>query len=257
MDRFFEWPPSQELDIPESYVGVMIERLPEGGWHTGVLYRTRQGGAYVLHLKGHGRGIHRRFIHESPRSGQLCVLCPVEEVEVQAPRNVFLKIYSENDNRGLPYGFSPPLGEWFGADGRLILGPPGRGLCCQTFVLAAYEAADLRLIDPPEAPSRPDDQERQRGIFERIAERLNETSPPTREHFAVVEANLGTALYRPLEVAGAAKAGALPCSLAEAQANGNELEPLVPIPAAVVVIPVEVAPEVPAISLPEPPVAED
>ncbi len=229
MDRVFEWPPGEELDIPGSYVGVTIERLPDGGWHTGVLYRTPQRGPYVLHLMGHYGGTKlRRFLHENPRIGQLCVLCPVEEAEVPALRRVFFNIYRENSNHGLPYGFTPPLGEWFESEGRLASVPPGHGLCCQTFVLAAYEAAELRLIDPPDAPSRPDDQIRQRIVFEKIAERLLETSSRTQEHFAVVEFGLGTALYRPLEVAGAAKADILPCSFAEAQANGNELEPLVP-----------------------------
>ncbi len=233
MDRVFIWPPGEGLDVPESYVGVTIEMLPDGGWHTGVLYRTPQNGANVLHLMGHYGGTKlKRFIHENPRAPQLCVLCLVDETEVPAMQRVFRNLYRENNNPGLPYGFSPPLGDWFDEDGKLVAMPLGYGLCCQTFVLAAYEAADLRLIDPPEAPSRPDDAERQCAIFEKISERLLETSARTQEHFAVVEANLGTALYRPLEVVGAAKSDILPCPFAEAQANGNELEPLVPPPQA-------------------------
>ncbi|GEM_PF-2721361 len=260
MDRVFTWPPGEELDVPESYVGVTIEKLPDGTWHTGVLYRTPQSGTNVLHLMGHYGGTkRRRFLHENPRPEQLCVLCLVDKVEIPALRRVFLAIYSKNNNPGLPYGFSPPLGEWFAADGRLVPHPelPGRGLCCQTFVLAAYEAAGLRLIDPPEAPARPDDQERQRGIFDRISERLNETPARTQEHFAIVKSNLGIALHRPLEVAGAAKADALPCSFAEAQANGKELELLVPNLDDAGSGSVEVVPEVAAISHAEPQVGED
>lgn len=231
MDRVFVWPPSEELDVPESYVGVVIERLSDGGWHTGVLYRTPQSGPNVLHLMGHyGGSKQRRFRHENPRPSQLCVLCAVDEVEIPALRRIFLGIYRQNSSYGLPYGFTPPLGAWFEDGGRLVNVGPGRGLCCQTFVLAAYEAADLRLIDPPNAPARPDDHERQRSIFDRITERLCETQSRTKEHFAAVEADLGTALYRPLEVAGAAKAAVLPCSFAEALNNGEELEPIVPPP---------------------------
>lgn len=230
MDRVFKWPPGEELDIPGSYVGVTIERLPDGGWHTGVLYCTRQQGPHVLHLMGHYGGDawkRFRYLHENPRVTQLCVLCPLDEVEVPAMRRAFLGLYRAN-NDGLPYGFSPPVGEWFEANYKLAPMPPGKGLCCQTFVLAAYKAARFPLIDPEEAPMRPDDQERQRTIYEKISERLRDTSPRTQEHFAVVKANLGTALYRPLEVAGAAKADVLPCSFAEAQANADLLERLVP-----------------------------
>lgn len=250
MDRIFVWPASEELDVPESYVGVMIERLSDGSWHTGVLYRTPQAGAYVLHLRGHyGGTFWKRFTNEPPEDGQLCVLCAVDEFEVPALRRIFLDIYRSNREPGLPYGFSPPVGQWFEVDGRLIPGPPGRGLCCQTFVLAAYEAAEFPLIAPPEAQARPDDQEWQRAIFERIAERLNETSHRTQEHFATVEANLGSAIYRPLEVAGAAKAASHPCSFAESQTNGNELKPLVPIRRAATVVDAEVALPVPAVGL--------
>ena len=254
MDRVFIWPPGEELDVPESYVGVTIERLPDGGWHTGVLYCTPQAGAYVLHLMGHyGGSFWKHFKHEPPTAGQLCVLCPVDEFEIPALRRIFLNIYRNNRDSGLPYGFTSPDGEWFNSDYRLVQVTPGRGLCCQTFVIAAYQAADLRLIDPPVALARTDDQERQRGIFDRISAKLNETIGRRREHFAVVEANLGTALYRPLEVAGAAKAEALPCSFAEALANGNELELLVPIPRATAIIAVEVL----ANDLQEPPVEEN
>jgi len=252
MDRVFVWPPSEELDVPESYVGVFIEKLPDGGLHTGVLYRTPQSGPNVLHLMGHYGGTkRRRFFHENPRASQLCVLCPVDEVEIPALRRVFIGIYSKNDNPGLPYGFSPPVGKWFGDDGKLASMAPGTGLCCQTFVLAAYEAADLRLIDPPEAPVRPDDQERQRAIFDRITERLLETSVSTQRHFTAVEATLGTPLYRPLEVVGAARATALPCSFNEALHNGNALERLVPVQPVGAVVANPAAVRVPPVADPE------
>lgn len=240
MDRVFVWPPSDDMEVPENYVGVTIQKLPDGGWHTGVLYRTSQKGANVLHLMRHyGDTKQKGFIHENPHADQLCVLCAVDDVLIPAITRVFRDIYTTNKNPGLPYGFSPPLGDWFDGDGRLIPGPSGRGLCCQTFVLAAYQAADLPLLEPPDAPQRPDDHERQRAIFDKNSGSLGEASSRTREHFAVVEANLGTALYRPLEVAGAAKADFHPCSFAEAVTNGNELEPLVPPPPAMCVVAVE------------------
>ena len=252
MDRVFVWPPGEELNLPESYVGVFIEKLPDGGWHTGVLYRTPQSGPNVLHLMGHYGGVkQKRLVHENPNPSQLCVLCPVDEVEIPALRQVFIGIYRKNNNPGLPYGFTPPVGEWFEENGRLVQIASGRGLCCQTFVLAAYEAAKLRLIDPPQAPTRPDDQERQRAIFDKITELLHDASASTQMHFASVKANLGTALYRPLEVVGAAKADALPCSFEEALQNGTELESLVPTQSVAEIVADTEAVPIPTVADPE------
>ena len=93
MDRVFIWPPGEHLDVPESYVGVTIERFADGSWHTGVLYRTPQSGSNVIHLLGHyGGTTWKRFVHESPRGKQLCVLCLVDEVEIPSLRRVFLDI---------------------------------------------------------------------------------------------------------------------------------------------------------------------
>jgi len=230
MDRVFVWPPNENLDIPANYVGVMIEKRPDGGFHTGVLYCTSQRGAHVLHLLGHLGGTQRRrFINENPQPSQLCVLCNVDPVEIRALARVFREIYNKNSNSGLPYGFTSSASQWFDDDKLLVQVPLGDGLCCQTFVLAAFQAANMPLIDPAEAPTRIDDYELQREFFDNIIRvAIQNAKPKTQEHFAVVETKLGAAIYRPLEVVGAAKSDALPCSFAEAQANGNDLEPLIP-----------------------------
>ncbi len=252
MDRVFVWPPSENMDVPENYVGVTIQKLSDGGWHTGVLYRTSQKGANVLHLIHHyGNTKQKGFIHENPQSDQLCVLCAVDDVLIPAITRVFRGIYTTNKNPGLPYGFSPALNDWFDADGLLMPRPTGHGLCCQTFVLAAYQAADMPLLDPPDPLPRQDDHVWQQAILDRNSDLIKEASNRTREHFALVEANVGTPLYRSLEVAGAAKADVYPCSFAEALANGNELEPFVPQPPGGVVVAVEVAVAVPEVSEPE------
>ena len=220
-ERVFIWPPSSELEIPSDYVGVVVERLPNNRLHVGLLYKTAQASTYVLDLMGH---YGCRLGNNPPMKGQLCVLCPVDPLRVPALAAFFRRLYRKNKNPGLPYGFSSPDQDWFSRDGAIQLSNGKIGLCCQTFVLAAYRAAELPLIDPPDVPQREDDAERQNSLLDEWAADIADSGTRTQQHFTTVRASIGTPLCRPLEVGGAAMAEIIPCDWETAFHNATEVE---------------------------------
>lgn len=198
--RVFLWPPNG-LEIPMTYVGVVLERLNDGDLHAGVLYRVPGRPAYTLHHLGH---YGQRMCHQPPQDGQLCILCAVDPLRIPTIGTAFLRLWRQNNNPGLPYGFSTSSLRWFTADGTLELRQNGIGLCCQTFVQAAFAYAGLILLDPSEPLPRPDDLDRQRNLINKWQQDIAASSQNTRDHFAAVLRSCGVPLFRPREVAGAA-----------------------------------------------------
>ena len=221
MQRLFVWPPEDDADLPTQYVGIVIQWRPEGWLHAGVLFRSSIEETRVLDQFGHFD-----YRLKPPEDGQLCVLCAVDELLQPTVIEAFLRLWDRNRTTKIPYGYSSPVQAWFSPRGVMQLDARKTGLCCQTFVQAAYDYANQPLLDPASPPARADDGHWQQAFLDQIQSRL--VFHELRVHFTRVQGEVGTALYRPLEVAGAALADALPCSYAEAQANGVELEPLIP-----------------------------
>ena len=205
--RFFFWPPAPELEIPPAYVGVMVQKLSATRWHVGVLYRTSQSAATILHLMGH-----YDLRRDPPSDGHFCILSPIEPARVLALATTFNRLYRAHKDRGsgIPYGFTPPTFDFFSQVQQLV---PGQGLCCQTFVQKAYQTAGIELLEPLEAPQREDDVARQNGLLDEWNQQIQDSqNPQTVPHFQAVRNSVGTPLYRPLEVGGAALADNLPCN---------------------------------------------
>jgi hypothetical protein len=230
-ERIFFWPPSEGADIPSDFVGVMIWRLPDGPIHVGLIYRTPNLGAFVLHHMGHyGHQLkHDQLKRDSPTRGQLCILCNVDPIRVPAMAASFRRLYRKNGNSGLPYGFSSPDQDWFSVVGTIQDGGTKIGLCCQTFVMAAYRATDLQMVDPLTVPNRPDDAARKQALLDKWAEDIATSEPRTRAHFEAVRTQMNQPLCRPYETAGAALADSYPCDFATASQLADEIE-LIMIP---------------------------
>lgn len=215
----FIWPPAPEMGVPPVYVGVFVQKITETRLHAGIIYRTAQSGASVLHLMGH-----YDLRREPPTVGQLCVLCPIEPVRVPALAVVFNRLFKSHKERGLriPYGFKAPAYDIFSNLQNL---DPGLGLCCQSFVLKAYQTAEIILIEPIDAPVRNDDAARQQAMLDEWKDQIAASDDPrTKAHFDEVQKHVGSPVYRPLEVGGAAMANALPCNFETALHNATELE---------------------------------
>jgi hypothetical protein len=218
-ERVFIWPPSRELGIPSSYVGVVVYRLSEAWIHAGVLYRTAQSNAWVLHLWGH-----YDLKRQEPNPGQLCILCPIEPLRVTALATIFNRLFRTHreKGRGIPYGFTSPSFDLFAKSEDL---KPGLGLCCTSFVLRAYLTAGVTLIEPIDPQPRTDDATWQREVLKEWEHKIEASSDPrTKPHFEEVLKAAGTPLYRPLEVGGSAMADELPCDCETALRNANDLK---------------------------------
>jgi len=210
--RLFVWPPAEGADIPKNYVGVFIERWGDQGVHTGIIYCTSQGGTWILHHKGHFD-----LQHGNPTAGQIVSICPIDPLEVPIIARFFLDLYRRNKRKGFPYGFNSAAMQWFSEDGTFTKPEGALGICCQTFVLAAYSAADAQLIAPLDPASREDDATRQTALLDSFTQQLETAKPETQQHFQAVRNAVGISLCRPLEVGGAALAESLPCAFATAQ----------------------------------------
>lgn len=100
------------------------------------------------------------------------------------------------------------------------LGPTRLGLTCATFILAVFEAAGISLIKYDTWPeNRPSDFEWQKQIITA----LRRTRSATPEHIKAVEGDVGSARYRPEEVAGAATANPLPADFPLAAERGQQI----------------------------------
>jgi hypothetical protein len=198
----------------------MFGRWDDGGLHVGILYQDSGGGAYTLHLCGH-----YDLKHEVPRDGLVCIICSIDPVFIPATTAQFRRLWEKYEQRGIPYGFTAISRCSFGNDFSLPAITSGQGLCCHTFVQAAYEVAGQPLLVPNDPPPRLDDLRYQQSVYARFEEKLNSaTSGRTRRHFVHMLRLLGESIYRPFEVCGAASSEILPCDPATAERLGNEIE---------------------------------
>lgn len=196
MDRVHasdDWP----LD-PVGYVAVAVLRVGEEQMHTGILHRNVQSGSVsFLHLRGHAEledrpadSLRRKYFWVTPRAH------PARLRQVAAR----CRQIARANGRFIPYGFSPPTDCFDEMTFRFLIGGSSVGLTCATFVLAVFELSRLRLVMYDSWPSRDDDSIWQRRILEML--RHSQTAPP--EHIRSVEEEIGSARYRPVEVAAAA-----------------------------------------------------
>jgi len=219
--RLFVWPPVEGADIPKDYVGVTVESWGVNGVHVGIIYRTSQGGAWIMHHQGHFD-----LQHGNPKTGQIVAICPIDKIEIPTIAQFFKQLYRKNKRKGFPYGFNSAGAQWFSEDGTFTQPDGTLGFCCQTFVLAAYSAAGAPLLEPPDSEPRVDDAARQLALLDSFADQLVDAKPDTQQHFAAVRAAVGISLSRPLEVSGAALAESIPCTLAIAQELAGQISGL-------------------------------
>lgn len=172
----------------------------------------------MIHLSGH-----RQLREESPRPGQLCVICNVDPLRAEAVAAYARRTYRQNKSTGIPYAFSSPDLDWFAKDGRLIPDPANIGLTCSNFVLALFRSAGLPLVFLATWPKRKEDADWQQSVIEEwrpLARRR-------RKRRAVLDAlqrGVGTVRCRPVEVCGAALSANLPSEFKRAKRLAKRVE---------------------------------
>lgn len=204
--RIFEWGQADTTNLPTAFVGVTVERTLTNDLHVGIIYRTPSNPPLVLDLRGHN---YLRL--DKPTEQQLCVLCPIEAFEVPALARKFRDIFKMNQTK-IPFGFSSSSVDWFDSNSQFNRGTLGQGLCCHTFVLAAFSAAAAPLLIPTSPSCRNDDARLQQNHYDGMAQDIANLRSRNRDHFNALKEQIGAPMYRPLEVAGAAASNRLPCS---------------------------------------------
>ena len=121
---------------------------------------------------------------------------------VQEQIAAFIIHRAEEAGRGeIPYSILRQ-GKSFDETGKYVTAGIGEGLTCATYVLAAFEALEISLVDLASWPvGRPEDQPWFLEILQLLAQAVPAAAP---EHIAAQEAALPNVVrYRPEEVAAA------------------------------------------------------
>ena len=180
------------------FVALSIRRpAPSPYAHVGLLYKNLEDQVRLSHLLWH---CHFRG-DDAPTLQDYWIEPHFNDIVLEQLA-AFLVYRAEQEIRGeIPYSILRQ-GESFDEQGRYEHGDIGKGLTCATYILAAFEAIQIPLLDYSTWESgRPEDQQ----WFEEIIQLLAEAIPPvSEEHIAAQrEALPNVVRFRPEEVAGA------------------------------------------------------
>jgi hypothetical protein len=214
MDRVYA---AEQKPLPQiGRVAIAIGTVGPNRRHIGVLHREGDAGqVLMLHLRWHHRltngASEPHFLWIDP-----AVIPRQRQIQVAA---ICRHIWRAHQSDGIPYGFSPPNDCFDEHTFRYLLGPTRHGLTCATFVLAVFHRAGIQLVEYTSWPTdRPGDAEWQAHMVNEL-----ERTGATPEHTEAVRSDLGSARYRPEEVAGAATAAHLPAPFYFTQAQGERI----------------------------------
>jgi len=143
-----------EIDVP--WVAVVLQRSTYCLTHSGIAYRTRQGGPLMmLHLGAHLR------LYSDPIGTNLIFSVPEMKEEDQEFIAGFCRIIKRSDGRGsIPYSFEYDPDVMFDRDtGRLTTSDIGQGFTCSTFVAAVFRSSGNPLIDLHSWPGSANDED--------------------------------------------------------------------------------------------------
>jgi hypothetical protein len=211
MNRVFSYQDRNADDI--GHVSIAICQPGADQRHLGIIHRSSRT-LMMLHLAGHHQ------LQNDPPSGDL--LCIEPNIPPERMRQIAAycrSVWRENQNGRVPYGFSPPSDFLDEHTGQMLLGPTRHGLTCATFVLAVFHGTGFPLVRYSKWPvGRLGDNEWQLKIVN-VLERRG-ASP---EHVKAMRSEIGTARFRPEEVAGAGTSTVLPASFQLAALRGRQI----------------------------------
>lgn len=173
-------------------INVIVGQSDEDQRHCGIAYK-HDNECIIVHLAWH-----HILLYESDTKFQnyCCILSQLEEHRQYAICAMCDLIKEDKD---IPYGiFYQKTG--FDKNGKLLLGEGEVGLTCATFVLAAFKAAKIDLIDIFTWSAREDDSIFQSKILSILSDGLK-CGKVSQDHFDKVKNDVGCIRFRPEEVA--------------------------------------------------------
>ena len=185
-------------------VAAVLCRTEHGNLHAGLLHRSKDGTARVLHL-----GWQDRLSCDWPWPR----LWAAPEVEPECLRAVaaLCRLIWKNyeTDRLFPYAIKW-AGSHFDSSGKLQLGDGARGLTCATFLLAVFQSFGITLVREETWPVRPEEDRAFLATLQRFA---------TPEHLALLRRELDNGCRRihPHEVLGACACHPIPAAFPPVQ----------------------------------------
>lgn len=191
---------ANELSASElSFLGVGIRRVTQTQHHVVFVYEAPDGSLRLSHLEWH-----RRFRGDAPWDGQYywCTAAGMDELNRKTIA-AWLHALARKP-QSMDYGLSFDDCEFI-ADGdgtyAFVAKTPGKGVTCATFVMLVLQTVGFPLLDAETWQTRPEDVQWQ----ESIIQTLRQHSGMTEQEADLVAQDVGSARFRPIEVATAAQ----------------------------------------------------
>lgn len=176
----------------QAFTAVALKQVGRGQYHIGIVHRRDRGLIDLLHLAWH-----HDLKNEPLRPGFVVVDPDLSPPRARSVAAMCRLVWQRHQSGGLPYGIKYTEGRFDARTADLLLEGQTCGLTCATFVLALYASCAIPLLAVDTWKTRSDDVAWHR----RVVEILRQTGA-SLEHLESVEAEVGCARFRPVDVAG-------------------------------------------------------
>jgi len=199
-------------------VGLAVTDETAKQFHVGLIHKSAEADAKILHLAWHHSLCNDALPHEQHEFFWARVDLPAERAEALA---ALCRRIMRRNAQEIGYGLLYKGGR-FAPDGMVLLEGSEVGLTCATFVLAALKGGGIELLKLSSWPPRSEDRQWQRSIIALLRScREKDPKRVSAQHIASVEEEEGCVRYRPEEVTGACSEDAFPVEFAAASAAGK------------------------------------
>lgn len=183
--------PTSTFFSDASEVSIAVKCLGNNNFHCGLIYKNPEDGiAKFLHLAWH-----YDLRSEEIPAGYHWVVPKLHPTRQTIASAYFAHLYDRTKEHPIKYGLMYNGKTQFTPTYEYIVGDDCSGLTCATFVLAAYKAVGVTLVDLLAWEERPSDQEWHEYIIDMLTKYGAES-----EHISRVKLEKGCARFRPSEV---------------------------------------------------------
>lgn len=210
-------------DADVTWVGVAVLRFPDGGRHTGILYRDDDSDKlYMAEMAWH------ELFRNQPYNPAWGYSCAIPQFDDPILEETFAD-YCAHVGRSMaqkrpPYVLKAADPTAFDKDGNWVSRDPDSGFNCSSFVIAVFASYNHSLVKPETWPIGLTQDIQEQTIL--VCKLLNSSEPKDRAQAIKISPQIGKyPRIRPEQVAGACLEDqtARPLAHAECEANGNRV----------------------------------
>jgi hypothetical protein len=210
---------------PFSEMGFAAIAITKSGRHIGLLYRIVEGDSIYMIDLAWDHVLRNELVGAIHSNEYLWVNLRINPLRAEVFASFCVEIYETNRGK-IPYAFGEPTGA-FNEKNEFVPIDQRVGLTCASFVVSLLEKAGVNLIDRKSWGKHSDDQRFFAWIIRALKGEIEGFPKALRDdHHVEVERQVrnGAVRYKPTEVAGAASAGFMPISFAEACMLAGEIK---------------------------------